>query len=74
MGGGAQGLGLTMAPAAPSSGPAGRSMVTPPSSASSSVLDTLVAGKDGTKNPNKWCAICEHDGHDSINCSMDDDF
>ena len=75
-GGGAQGLGLTMVPppAAPSSAPAPRPMVTPPSSASSSVLDSLVAGKDGTKNPNKWCAICEHDGHDSINCSLDDDF
>jgi hypothetical protein len=73
---GAQGLGLSMGPppsAAPSAPPP-RPMVTPPSSASSSVLDSLVAGKDGTKNPNKWCAICEHDGHDSINCSLDDDF
>jgi hypothetical protein len=40
----------------------------------SSVLDSLVAGKDGTKNPNKWCAICEHDGHDSINCTLEDQF
>jgi CLIP1 zinc knuckle len=37
-------------------------------------LDSLVAGKDGTKNPNKWCAICEHDGHDSINCALEDQF
>lgn len=39
-----------------------------------SSLSSLVQGKDGTKDPDKWCAICEHDGHDSINCSMEDQF
>jgi hypothetical protein len=37
-------------------------------------LSSLVEGKDGTRDANKWCAICEHDGHDSINCSMEDQF
>jgi hypothetical protein len=37
-------------------------------------LSSLVVGKDGTRDANKWCAICEHDGHDSINCSMEDQF
>jgi hypothetical protein len=40
----------------------------------SSSMDSLVAGKDGTKDANKWCAMCEHDGHDSINCSFEDQF
>jgi hypothetical protein len=40
----------------------------------SAALDSIIAGKDGTKNANKWCAICEHDGHDSINCPMEDQF
>lgn len=35
-------------------------------------FSSLVAGKDGSKDANKWCAMCEHDGHDSINCAMDD--
>jgi len=37
-------------------------------------FSSLVAGKDGTKDANKWCAMCEHDGHDSINCAMEDQF
>jgi len=36
---------------------------------------SLVAGKDGSKtDPNKWCALCERDGHDSINCAFEDQF
>ena len=35
----------------------------------------LVAGKDGSKaDPNKWCALCERDGHDSINCAFEDQY
>ncbi|KIW07573.1 uncharacterized protein PV09_01528 [Verruconis gallopava] len=36
--------------------------------------DSVAAGKDGTKDPSKWCALCERDGHDSINCSFEDQF
>jgi len=36
---------------------------------------SLVAGKDGSKpDPNKWCALCERDGHDSINCAFEDEY
>ncbi|RDI89340.1 hypothetical protein Vi05172_g643 [Venturia inaequalis] len=35
---------------------------------------SVIAGKDGSRDPNKWCALCERDGHDSINCSFEDDF
>jgi len=36
---------------------------------------SLVAGKDGSRpDPNKWCALCERDGHDSINCAFEDQF
>lgn len=36
---------------------------------------SLVGGKDGSKpDPNKWCALCERDGHDSINCAFEDQF
>jgi hypothetical protein len=55
----------------PNVSPAPAVSAPPPINAS---LDSLVAGKDGSKDANKWCAICEHDGHDSINCSMDDEF
>jgi hypothetical protein len=72
-----------MASAAPSSPP--RPVISTPKQStpkrappviqpSPSILSSLVAGMDGTKDPNKWCAICEHDGHDSINCSLEDQF
>lgn len=35
---------------------------------------SVVAGKDGSRDANKWCALCERDGHDSINCSFEDNF
>ncbi|TLD25906.1 hypothetical protein E2P81_ATG09563 [Venturia nashicola] len=35
---------------------------------------SVIAGKDGSRDPNKWCALCERDGHDSINCSFEDNF
>jgi hypothetical protein len=35
---------------------------------------SVVAGKDGSKDPNKWCALCERDGHDSINCAFEGQF
>jgi hypothetical protein len=38
------------------------------------LTDSITAGKDGTRDPNKWCALCERDGHDSINCSFEDQF
>jgi hypothetical protein len=38
------------------------------------MTDSVAAGKDGTRDPSKWCALCERDGHDSINCSFEDQF
>ncbi|KAF2397416.1 hypothetical protein EJ06DRAFT_539382 [Trichodelitschia bisporula] len=41
----------------------------------SAVYDaSVIAGKDGSRDPNKWCALCERDGHDSINCAFEDEF
>ncbi|KAG6061827.1 hypothetical protein E4U17_007254 [Claviceps sp. LM77 group G4] len=34
-----------------------------------------VAGKEsGVVDPEKWCAICERDGHDSVDCPFEDAF
>ncbi len=34
-----------------------------------------VAGKDsGSVDANKWCALCERDGHDSVDCPFEDAF
>lgn len=34
-----------------------------------------VAGKQsGVVDPRKWCAICERDGHDSVDCPFEDAF
>ncbi|KAI0008024.1 hypothetical protein F4779DRAFT_589137 [Xylariaceae sp. FL0662B] len=34
-----------------------------------------LAGKDsGVIDPEKWCALCERDGHDSIDCPLEDAF
>lgn len=34
-----------------------------------------VAGKEsGIVDDNKWCALCERDGHDSVDCPFDDAF
>jgi hypothetical protein len=34
-----------------------------------------VAGKEsGIMDPEKWCAICERDGHDSVDCPFEDAF
>ncbi|KAL7927694.1 hypothetical protein ACQKWADRAFT_277542 [Trichoderma austrokoningii] len=34
-----------------------------------------VAGKEsGILDPEKWCAICERDGHDSVDCPFEDAF
>jgi hypothetical protein len=35
---------------------------------------SVIAGKDGTRDANKWCALCERDGHDSINCAFEEQF
>ena len=37
-------------------------------------LDTgMVAGKtSGVVDPNKWCALCERDGHDSVDCPFEE--
>ncbi|RMZ83374.1 hypothetical protein DV737_g1636, partial [Chaetothyriales sp. CBS 132003] len=33
------------------------------------------AGKSsGVINPDKWCALCERDGHDSVDCPIEDAF
>lgn len=34
-----------------------------------------VAGKEsGVVDPNKWCALCERDGHESVDCPFEDAF
>ncbi|UNI14519.1 hypothetical protein JDV02_001137 [Purpureocillium takamizusanense] len=34
-----------------------------------------VAGKEsGMMDPEKWCAVCERDGHDSVDCPFEDAF
>ncbi|KAI1840335.1 hypothetical protein JX265_004730 [Neoarthrinium moseri] len=34
-----------------------------------------LAGKDsGVVDPEKWCALCERDGHESIDCPLEDAF
>lgn len=34
-----------------------------------------VAGKEsGVMDPSKWCAVCERDGHDSVDCPFEDAF
>ncbi|KAG5982480.1 hypothetical protein E4U55_001851 [Claviceps digitariae] len=34
-----------------------------------------VAGKEsGVMDPEKWCAVCERDGHDSVDCPFEDAF
>ncbi|KAH6898280.1 hypothetical protein B0T10DRAFT_601268 [Thelonectria olida] len=34
-----------------------------------------VAGKEsGIMDPEKWCAVCERDGHDSVDCPFEDAF
>ena len=36
---------------------------------------SLTGAKDtGEVDPNKWCALCERDGHDSISCPFEDAF
>lgn len=39
------------------------------------MIDGPVAGKEsGTVDPDKWCGVCERDGHDSIDCPFEDAF
>jgi len=35
----------------------------------------MLAGKhSGVINPEKWCALCERDGHESVDCPLEDAF
>lgn len=35
----------------------------------------MMAGKSsGVIDPDKWCALCERDGHDSVDCPLEDAF
>ena len=35
----------------------------------------MLAGRStGTIDPEKWCALCERDGHDSVDCPVEDAF
>lgn len=35
----------------------------------------MLAGKEsGIIDPNKWCALCERDGHDSVDCPVENSF
>jgi hypothetical protein len=34
-----------------------------------------IAGREtGVINMNKWCALCERDGHESVDCPLETDF
>jgi hypothetical protein len=67
-------MGKKLVPLPPLPGVAPTGPLPNPVVMSGNMMDSLVAGKDGGKDANKWCAICEHDGHDSINCSLEDQF
>ncbi|KAI0400317.1 hypothetical protein F4802DRAFT_500564 [Xylaria palmicola] len=55
----------------PSTAPAPVSAPTLPNPQDSGPL----AGKEsGIVDPSKWCAMCERDGHDSIDCPLEDAF
>ena len=53
---------------------------TPPGKAPTAPLPnphdvSLTGAKDtGEIDPNKWCALCERDGHDSVSCPFEDAF
>ncbi len=55
-------------------------MTAPPGKAPTAPLPTppdsgLVPGKGvAVADPNKWCALCERDGHDSVSCPYEDAF
>ena len=35
----------------------------------------MLAGRSsGVIDPDKWCALCERDGHDSVDCPLEDAF
>lgn len=35
----------------------------------------MIAGKSsGTIDPDRWCALCEHDGHESVDCPVEEAF
>lgn len=34
----------------------------------------VAAGKGGTIDADKWCAMCERDGHDSVDCPVEEPF
>jgi chromosome segregation ATPase len=48
----------------------------PPPAASAPVpVDGMLAGRStGVIDPDKWCALCERDGHDSVDCPLEDAF
>lgn len=59
----------------PSSGAPPTAPLPNPMESMNSSSSSLVPGKDGSKaDPNKWCALCERDGHDSINCAFEDQY
>ncbi|ROT37306.1 hypothetical protein SODALDRAFT_193966 [Sodiomyces alkalinus F11] len=51
-------------------------LATPRASAAPNPLDSgPVAGKaSGVVDDSKWCALCERDGHDSVDCPFEDAF
>ncbi|KAI9802237.1 MAG: hypothetical protein M1825_002958 [Sarcosagium campestre] len=50
--------------------------IEPPPPAMPNPLETgMVAGKtSGVIDPNRWCALCERDGHESVDCPFEDAF
>ncbi|KAI2638151.1 hypothetical protein GGS21DRAFT_457640 [Xylaria nigripes] len=45
-----------------------------PAFASSQDVGPLAGKESGIVDPSKWCAMCERDGHDSIDCPLEEAF
>ncbi|GAB1310916.1 Tip elongation protein 1 [Madurella fahalii] len=66
-----------VAPAPASAPTPAAATATPPASAAvpNPMESGPVAGKDsGVVDAGKWCALCERDGHDSVDCPFEDAF
>ncbi|KAI1437555.1 hypothetical protein GGR50DRAFT_685786 [Xylaria sp. CBS 124048] len=69
-------LDLDSVPASLSPGKPKAPVAVAPAPAPPSLQDSgPLAGKEsGIVDPSKWCAMCERDGHDSIDCPLEDAF
>lgn len=62
-----------VAPLSPAKSPAATTPKAPPSKMPNPMDTGMVAGKEsGVVDGGKWCALCERDGHESVDCPFDD--